>query len=112
MSGSPVSRLGWYARRIARMSPAEMAWRARDQALQVAWTRRQVRRDQAAGRRRRRPGVRRFTAVLPAGTAAQVPEQARAAVLDAADQLLTGEWEVLGVDQDRPGRSPTGSPIR
>ena len=32
VSGSPVSRLGWYARRIARMSPAEMAWRARDQA--------------------------------------------------------------------------------
>ena len=50
VSGSPVSRLGWYARRIARMSPAEVAWRARDQAVQVAWTRRQVRRGQAAGR--------------------------------------------------------------
>ena len=96
MSGSPVSRLSWYARRIARMSPAELAWRARDQAVQVAWTRRQVRRDQAlAG-----PpsiAVRRFSAVLPAGSAAQVPEQARAALLDAADRLLKGEWEVLGV---------------
>jgi hypothetical protein len=78
------------------MSPAELAWRARDQAVQVAWTRRQVRRDQALAD----PpftGVRRFSAVLPVGSAAQVPEQARAALLDAADRLLKGEWEVLGV---------------
>jgi hypothetical protein len=96
VSGSPVSRLGWYARRIARMSPAELAWRARDQAIQAAWTRRQVRSGQAlAGPPL--PGVRRFSAVLPAGSAAQVPEQARAALLDAADRLLKGEWEVLGV---------------
>ena len=43
------------------------------------------------------PGERRFTAVLPPDTAARVPEEARAAVLAAADQLLRGEWEVLGV---------------
>ena len=96
MSGSPVSRLGWYARRIARMSPAEMAWRARDQAVQAAWTRRQVRSVQAlAGPPS--PGVPRFSSVLPAGAAAQVPEQARAALLDAAGRLMKGEWEVLGV---------------
>jgi hypothetical protein len=79
------------------MSPAELAWRARDQALQVAWTPRQVRREQAALAGPPFPGARRFSAVLPAGTAEQVPEQARAAVLDAADRLLKGEWEVLGV---------------
>jgi Heparinase II/III-like protein/Heparinase II/III N-terminus len=96
VSGSPVSRLGWYARRIARMSPAEMAWRARDQAVQAAWTRRQVRSIQAlAGPPS--PGVPRFSSVLPAGAAAQVPEQARAALLDAAGRLMKGEWEVLGV---------------
>src|SRR6185437_5414927 len=96
VSGSPVSRLGWYARRIARMSPAEMAWRARDQAVQAAWTRRQVRSVQAlAGPPS--PGVPRFSSVLPAGAAAQVPEQARAALLDAAGRLMKGEWEVLGV---------------
>ena len=96
MSGSPVSRLGWYARRIARMSPAEMAWRARDKAVQAAWTRRQVRSVQAlAGPPS--PGVPRFSSVLPAGAAAQVPEQARAALLDAAGRLMKGEWEVLGV---------------
>ena len=28
------SRLGWYARRVARMSPAEVTWRVRDQSAQ------------------------------------------------------------------------------
>ena len=57
MNATPASRLGWYARRVARMSPAEVAWRARDQVLQAAWSRRQVTREQldkarlAAGRR-------------------------------------------------------------
>ena len=37
-----TSRLGWYARRASQMSPAEVAWRARDQALRIAWSRRQV----------------------------------------------------------------------
>ena len=45
----------------------------------------------------RLPGERRFTAVLPPHTAARVPEEAKKAVLAAADQLLRGEWEVLGV---------------
>ena len=82
----------------ARMSPAEVAWRARDQALQAAWS-------APAGDAARQlaavapppGGDREFTAVLPPGTAALVPEAARAAVLAAADRLLRGEWEVLGV---------------
>jgi hypothetical protein len=78
------------------MSPAEVAWRARDQALRLAWSRRQVSRDQlpASGAP---PGERRFAAVLPPPAAAAVPPEARAAILDAADGLLRGEWEVLGV---------------
>ena len=42
-------------------------------------------------------GERGFTVVLPPDTAARVPGEARAAVLDSADRLLRGEWEVLGV---------------
>ena len=42
-------------------------------------------------------GTRSFAAVLPAGTAAGIPEQARVAVLASADKLLNGEWDVLGV---------------
>ena len=35
--------------------------------------------------------------MLPPDTAARVPEEARKPVLEAADRLLQGEWEVLGV---------------
>jgi Heparinase II/III-like protein/Heparinase II/III N-terminus len=97
MSASQASRLGWYARRVARMSPAEVVWRARDQALQAAWSGRQVSRGQITADASAPPDVRRFTAVLPPHTAARVPEEAKKAVLAAADQLLRGEWEVLGV---------------
>jgi Heparinase II/III-like protein/Heparinase II/III N-terminus len=96
VSETRTSRLGWYARRVARMSPAEVGWRARDQALQLAWARRQV-----SGKQRLvddvPPGERRFTAVLPSAAAAAVPTAARTAILHAADSLMCGEWEVLGV---------------
>jgi Heparinase II/III-like protein/Heparinase II/III N-terminus len=80
------------------MSPAEVAWRARDQALHAAWAHRQVSRDQVAAAASAAPpaGERRFTTVLPPGTAARVPAEARAVILDAAARLMRGEWEVLG----------------
>ena len=92
-----LSRLGWYARRAARMSPTEVAWRARDQAVQLAWSRRQVMPGQLLPVMPSPAGRRRFTAVLPPDTAGRVPAAARAAVLAAADRLMHGEWEVLGV---------------
>ena len=103
MSTSATSRLGWYARQTVRMSPAEMAWRAWDQLVRAAWSPRQVTREQLAREQQTQPGAAAparglaFTAVLPPGTAAQVPEEARKAVLEAADRLLRGEWETLGV---------------
>jgi hypothetical protein len=93
---------------MRRMSPGEFAWRVRDQALRKAWSRRQVRPGQldALPPLSSPPGgTRRFTSVLPAGTASGVPEQARAAIIVAADRLLDGEWEMLGVtrtDMKRP----------
>ena len=48
MNAPQESRLGWYARRLARMSPPEVGWRVRDKALQAAWARRQVHREQMA----------------------------------------------------------------
>ncbi len=97
MSADQTSRLGWYARRLARMSPAEVPWRARDQVIRLAWARRQVRPGQLAAVAPRPAGEHRFTASLPSGTAERVPEEARTAILDSADRLLRGEWEVLGV---------------
>lgn len=97
MSGSGPGRLGWYVRRLGRMSPAELAWRVREQAVRRAWSLRQVRRHQVASLEPLPARDRRFTAVLPQGAAAAVPERARNALIADADRLLKGEWETLGV---------------
>ena len=95
------------------MSPAEVAWRARDQALHASWSRRQVSRGEIAAPAAGPPpaGERRFTGVLAPGTAAQVPAEAKAAILDAAARLLRGEWEVL-VPSGPIWCCPTGFTIR
>jgi hypothetical protein len=79
------------------MSPAEVAWYARDQVLQAAWSRRQVTRELLVNVPPPPGADRGFTAVLPPETASRVPAEAKASVLASADQLLRGEWEVLGV---------------
>jgi hypothetical protein len=109
VSGTSTSKLGWYARRLRRMSPAEVAWRVREQAVRRAWARRQVRAAELASlpavKAIRPPDERRFTAVLPVGAADLVPEQARAAAVADADRVLKGEWEMHGIvrtDLDAP----------
>jgi hypothetical protein len=101
-----TTRFGWYARRAPLMSPAEMAWRVRDHAIQAAWSPRRVTRQQLTGAAWGVPARElAFTAVLPPGTAARVPEEARKHLLEAAERLLRGEWETLGVlrtDLERP----------
>jgi hypothetical protein len=99
------SRLGWYARRASRMSPAEMAWRARDQVVKTAWARRQVSGGQLGVQTGVVASCLPFAAVLPADAADGAPEAAKKALLSAADQLMRGEWEMLGVtrtDMVRP----------
>ena len=97
MSRVDAAALRWYARRAARMSPAEVGWRARDQLLRTAWAPRQVSRAEVRAPAPEQPCERRFTSVLPAQAASRVPDAAKKALLAAADQLLRGEWEVLGV---------------
>jgi Heparinase II/III-like protein/Heparinase II/III N-terminus len=100
VTGGATSKLGWYARRLGRMSPAEMVWRAREQALRRAWRSRQV----LPGAVGALPPLtaaevlpsRQFSSVLPPEAAAQVPAAARAAIIADADRLLKGEWEMLG----------------
>jgi hypothetical protein len=82
------------------MSPAEIAWRAREQALRRAWRSRQVLPGQTAALLPLTAAEalprRRFTSVLPPELAARVPPTARAAIVADADRLLKGEWEMLG----------------
>jgi Heparinase II/III-like protein/Heparinase II/III N-terminus len=109
MSGTGTSKLSWYARRLGRMSAAEVAWRVREQAVRRAWARRQVRPGDldsipplAAARPSRE---RRFTSVLPPSAATLVPDRAVSAIISDADRMLKGEWEMLGVvrtDMERP----------
>jgi hypothetical protein len=91
------------------MSPPEVAWRIREQAVRRAWARRQVRQGQVAA-------LPPLTAVLPAqqrvflsplsaGTAALIPAAAREAIVADAARILKGEWEMLGVvrsDMEQP----------
>jgi hypothetical protein len=79
------------------MSPAEMFWRSRDQALKAAWSRRQVHRGKLAGAVTPPAGQRPPPVALPPGTADRVPAAARDALLATAGRLLHGEAEVLGV---------------
>jgi hypothetical protein len=95
MTRSRITQLGWYARRAAAMSPAEVAWRSHDHVLRALWSRRQVRPGWLGTDVP--PGERKFAVVLPPGTATLVPAEARAAVLASAERLLRGEWEAFGV---------------
>jgi Heparinase II/III N-terminus/Heparinase II/III-like protein len=97
VSKARTTRFGWYLRGVAGMSPAEVAWRTRDRALRLAWSRRQARPEQLASAVPLPAGERRFTAVLQPEGAGRVPEEARNAVLEAASGLLPGEREVRGV---------------
>jgi hypothetical protein len=106
---SSTAKFGWYVRRLRGMSAAEIAWRFREQTLRRAWARRQVRPGDLAALAPLAgvlpSAARRFSAVLPPGTADVVPEQARAAIVADADRLLKGEWQLLSAvrtDMERP----------
>ena len=96
MTERRISMLGWYARRAIVTLPAAVVWHLRDQVLRTLWLRRQVKPGQIEADTPL-ASERKFAAVLPPGTALLVPVEARAAVLDSAERILRGEWEVLGV---------------
>lgn len=90
-------RLRWYLDRASAMSPREVSWRAADTLRRMAWRRRRV----ALGRPLTLPRDTianvGFAALLPAGTALHVSVPARLALVRAADELLAGRSELLGV---------------
>jgi hypothetical protein len=101
------ARVEWYLRRLQCMSPQEVVWRTSDAVRQRAWRRKQVPAS-AVPRyltRLARDGHRvgpepasapRF-APLPAGTLDAVPAGDARRLVRAADEILAGRWEVLGV---------------
>ena len=92
------------------MSPQEVVWRASDIARQRAWRPRQVRLAATAAPRHlagtardasrvtpRLAGVPRFGAPLPPGVLDAVPAEETRQLLRTADEILAGQWDVLGV---------------
>jgi len=105
-SGSRA-RVEWYLRRLQCMSPQEVMWRTSDALRQRAWRPRQVpatavpryltRLAPDGHRAGPKPaGTPRF-APLPAGTLEAVPAGDAQRLVRAADEILVGRWEVLGV---------------
>ena len=96
--------LRWYARRLASMSPVEMAGRARDELTRRRWRRRQV--TDAGADPAGVPAVRpAFAALLPvAGD--DVPEDARVRLKEAAEGLLGGRWPVFARERDDMAPAP------
>lgn len=94
MTGPP---LGWYVRRLRRMSATEVAYRALDMSRRRAWARRQV----VPGSVLPMPqGVlreRAFVSALPPSARAQISADAASALVRAADGVLTGTWTVFGL---------------
>jgi hypothetical protein len=93
-----VSRpdIGWYLRRLRRMSMTEVPYRALDTGRRRAWARRQVR---PGATPPLPPGLSRersFLSSLPASARTRVPPEAASALARAADSVLAGTWTVFG----------------
>ncbi|MGD0594893.1 MAG: alginate lyase family protein [Acidimicrobiales bacterium] len=79
------------------MAPDELAWRVHDQLRQQTWRRRQVRPSSPPSRPPGMLAVPRFCTPLRSGTREALPAEVRAGLVAAADELLAGRWEILGV---------------
>jgi heparinase II/III-like protein len=89
--------LGWYLRRLRGMSPTEAVHRGLDAGRRLRWARRQVLPDTPALPLRGVEVERTFASPVPDAATLDLPADAAAAVVAAADRVLAGEWEVLGV---------------
>jgi hypothetical protein len=92
-SGSRTD-ITWYLHRLRCMSPQEIVWRTADARRKRAWRRKQVPPAEATPKVATAPG---FRSPLPAGALAAVTADDTRRLLRAADEILAGRWEVLGV---------------
>jgi hypothetical protein len=92
-----TARAGWYLRRLRRMSAQEVLYRVLDEGRRRAWAGRQIPPGAWPPPPRDTLAARAFTATLPEDSRHRVPQQSAAAVIAAAERVLTGEWAVFGV---------------
>jgi hypothetical protein len=91
--------LGWYVRRLRRMSPTELVLRTRDHVRRTAWAYQQVKPGEDGPAPSTKRGELTFHTILPPHTADAVPEEARKAVITTADAIMAGKLEVLGFER-------------
>ena len=96
-------KLGWYARRLASMSPAEMAGRARDELTKRRWRLRQI--TDPASDVADVTAAPAFAAPLPPG-GDDVPEEAQVRLKEAAEGLLAGRWPVFALERHDMAPAP------
>jgi len=97
--------LAWYARRLARMSPAEMRGRLADARLRRRWRARQVR----PGARDPLPvpgSIPAFASGLHPSVAEALPEPARARLLRTAEAALAGRFAFFDRERDDLSSDP------
>ena len=103
-----MARVGWYMRRLRCMSPQEVLWRSSDALRQTAWRLRQVpaatapRYPARLGRDVYRVNPKLatdpcFESFPLARTLDVVPADDARRLVRAADEILAGRWDVLGV---------------
>ena len=95
----------WYARRLGRMSPAEITRRLSDTRLKRQWRARQVRSCEAD------PlplpaSIPAFAGGVDRAAADALPEEARARLLRAADAALAGRFHFFDRERDDLSRDP------
>ncbi|MEU6990144.1 alginate lyase family protein [Streptomyces sp. NPDC046465] len=83
---------GWYLRRLSRMGPREVGGRVGDAVRRRRWKSARPRCPEVTGAR--------FTAALPDGALAAVPQDAAKRLIAEADRLMAGHAEFFGVDRD------------
>ena len=94
------ARVAWYLHRLRCMSAQEVSWRSADALRKRAWRPKQVPLASASAPFREQPklvGAPRFRSALPAGALDTVPADDAKRLLGAADEILAGRWDVLGV---------------
>lgn len=96
-------KLGWYWRRLRRMSPAEIAGRTRDSIVRRTWRRRWRKPAAVPVNAQRIASV--FAAISPIN-AVELPPAARERLLIAAREVLEGHWRVFGRPHPRLGAEP------
>jgi len=106
---SSRARVAWYVRRLQCMSPQEVLWRSFDLLRQRAWRLKQVPPAATGPRylaRLARDGHQvkpklvkppHFESPLPAAVLDAVPADEARRLLSAADEILAGRWDVLGI---------------